>query len=192
MISLVTISEKRDPYTAGHQNRVAKLACAIAKEMGLSQSKINGILIAGKLHDIGKIYVPTDILNKPGRLSDIEFALIKIHSTVGYDILKHIPFESPVADIIVQHHERINGTGYPKGLKQEDILLEAKILGVADVVEAMVSHRPYRPSLGIEKALTEIKTYRGTYFDSQVVDACLKVFDKGYSLEQDENPREII
>ncbi len=170
--------ETRDAYTAGHQRRVTNLARAIATEMKLSKDQIDGIRTAGTIHDLGKIGVPAEILNKPVRLTDIEFNLIKIHPLVGYNILKQIEFPWPVAEIVLQHHERINGSGYPRGLSDGNILLEAKILGVADVVEAMASHRPYRPALGIDKALEEISQNKGVLYDPQVVDTCLKVFRK--------------
>jgi len=176
--ALVFALERRDPYTAGHQKRVANLACAIAKEMGLSKKKIEGIRLAGIVHDIGKIQIPTEILIKPEHLSDIEFIMIKTHPQVGYDILKAIDFPYPVAQIILQHHERIDGSGYPAGLRAEEICLEAKILAVADVVEAMSSHRPYRPALGITAALNEVKKNRGIIYDAKVVDACLQLFFK--------------
>jgi PAS domain S-box-containing protein/putative nucleotidyltransferase with HDIG domain len=182
--ALVSALERRDPYTAGHQKRVANLACAIAKEMGLSKKKIEGIRLAGIVHDIGKIQIPTEILIKPDHLSDIEFVMIKTHPQVGYDILKEIDFPYPVAQIILQHHERLDGSGYPEGLQSEDIFLEAKILAVADVVEAMSSHRPYRPAMGMTTALNEIKKYRGTLYDPKAVDACLRLFlEKKFKLE---------
>lgn len=173
--ALAVTTEKRDQYTAGHQHRVATLACEIAREMGLPEKTINDIRIAGILHDIGKLYVPLDILSQPGRLSDIEYLFIKTHPTAGYDILKSIPFDAPIADIIMQHHERVDGTGYPKGLKGEDILLPARIIAVADVFEAMASHRPYRASLGIDKALNEIQRNAGHLYDPEVVAACIRV-----------------
>lgn len=182
--SLATVVEMRDPYTAGHQRRVSQLACAIATEMGLSKEQTEGIKIAGLLHDIGKISVPAEILSKPGRLSESEFSIIKEHPQVGHDILKDIKFEWPIAQIILQHHERMDGSGYPKGLSGEDILLEARILGVADTVEAMSSHRPYRPALGIDKALEEIQQNKGVLYDPKVVDACVKLFvEKGFKLK---------
>ncbi|HUW23220.1 MAG TPA: HD-GYP domain-containing protein [bacterium] len=178
------IVEAKDPYTAGHQQRVSQLATAIAKELNFSKEKIEGIRIASLIHDIGKIGLPTEILSKPTKLNDIEFNLIKGHSKIGYDILKSIDFSYPVAQIILQHHERLNGSGYPQGLKSEDILLEAKIIGVADVVEAMSSHRPYRPALGIDKALKEIFQNKGILYGPEVVDACLRLFKKkGFKLE---------
>ncbi|GAH92910.1 unnamed protein product, partial [marine sediment metagenome] len=178
------IIEAKDPYTAGHQQRVSQLTTAIAKELNLSPDKVEGIRIASIIHDIGKISVPTEILSKTTTLSDIEFSLIKEHSQIGYDILKSIDFSYPVAEIVLQHHEKMNGSGYPRGLKGDEILLEAKIICVADVVEAMFSHRPYRPALGIDKALEEITQNRGVLYDPEVVDACLKLFkEKGFKFE---------
>ncbi len=170
------IVEVKDPYTAGHQQRVSQLTTAIVKELNLSPDKIEGMRIASLIHDIGKISVPTEILSKSTTLSDIEFSLIKVHSQIGYDILKAIDFSYPVANIVLQHHEKVNGSGYPGGLKGDEILLEAKIIGVADVVEAMSSHRPYRPALGINAALKEISQNQGILYDPEVVDACLKLF----------------
>jgi PAS domain S-box-containing protein/putative nucleotidyltransferase with HDIG domain len=174
--ALATMAEKRDPYTAGHQQRVAQLASAIAGEMGKSAEEIEAIHVAGLLHDIGKIYVPTDILSKPGCLTDLELSLTRTHVQAGHDILKTIPFTWPIAQIMLQHHERMDGSGYPAGLEGKNIILEARILGVADVVEAMSSHRPYRPSLGIEKALEEIQGNRNRLYDPEVVKACLDLF----------------
>jgi len=168
--------EIKDPYTAGHQRRVADLARRIAKEIGLSKDRIDGIRIAGIIHDVGKMHVPAEILSKPDRLSEIEFNLIKTHPQVGFDILKVIEFPWPVADIVLQHHERMDGSGYPNNLSNENILLEARILAVADVVEAMASHRPYRPAIGIQSALEEISRNRGILYDPEVVDVCLKLF----------------
>jgi len=168
--------EVRDPYTAGHQRRVADLGRSIAILMGLSGDEVDGIRIGGILHDIGKIYVPTDILMKPRSLTPLEFDLIKLHPQVGYDVLKAIDFPWPVPKIILQHHERMDGSGYPQGLQGDQILVEAKILGVADVVEAMASHRPYRPALGIEKALEEISQKKGILYAPDVVEACLNLF----------------
>jgi PAS domain S-box-containing protein len=182
--ALASVAEVRDPYTAGHQQRVTRLAVAIATEMGLPQEQIEGIHVAGSLHDVGKLYVPAEILSKPGRLSEVEFNLVKIHSQASYDILKNVEFPWPVAQIVLQHHERLDGSGYPQGLKGEDILLEAKILAVADVVEAMASHRPYRPALGIGQALDEISQKSGILYDSKVVDACFRLFyDKEFKLD---------
>jgi PAS domain S-box-containing protein/putative nucleotidyltransferase with HDIG domain len=176
--------ETRDPYTTGHQRRVTQLACAIAKEMGVAPWQIDGIRVAGLLHDIGKIAVPTEILSKPGKLSDIEFSMIKAHPKVGFDILKNVEFEWPIARIVVQHHERLDGSGYPFGLRGRDILQESRILAVADVVEAMSSHRPYRPALGIEKALAEVVRGDGTLYDSEVVRACARVIkERGFKFE---------
>ncbi len=175
-VSLVV--EMRDPYTAGHQRRVAELARAIAKEMGLSEWQIMGIHVAGLLHDVGKVVVPTEILSKPGKINEYEFSIIKNHCRVGYDILQRIDFPWPVTRAILQHHERLNGSGYPDGLSGEDIVIEARILGVADVVEAMSSHRPYRPALGLDRALEEISQGSGVLYDSKVVAACLKLLKK--------------
>ena len=174
--TMSNIIEAKDPYTAGHQRRVSQLATAIAKELHLSEDKVEGIRIASLIHDIGKIGLPTEILSKPSKLSDIEFSLIKEHSQIGYDILKSIDFSYPIANIVFQHHERLDGSGYPNHLKSDVILFEAKIICVADVVEAMSSHRPYRPALGIEKALEEISQNRGILYDPEVVDVCLELF----------------
>ncbi|MCK9555230.1 PAS domain S-box protein [bacterium] len=171
-----SIVEVRDPYTAGHERRVAQLASAIASEMGLSDREIEGIRIASSIHDVGKIYVPAEILNKPAKISDIEYKIIKTHPRVGYDILKNIEFPWPVADIVLQHHERFDGSGYPFGLSGKNILMGARIIGVADVVETMSSHRPYRSAPGIDKALEEISGNRGNLYDPDVVDACLRLF----------------
>jgi len=182
--AIATIGEMRDPYTAGHQVRVADLATAIAKQLGLPDEQVHAIHLAGMVHDLGKIKIPAEILSKPGRITDIEFSLIKVHPQAGYDILKGIDFPWPIAQMVLQHHERLDGSGYPQGLKGEAILLEARILSVADVVEAMSSHRPYRPGLGIEVALEEIAKQRGIYFDPAVVDACLALFrEQHYSFK---------
>jgi putative nucleotidyltransferase with HDIG domain len=179
----VTI-EMRDPYTAGHQRRVSRLSVAIAREMGTPEAQIEGIRMAGDIHDIGKIYVPAEILSKPGKLTEIEFTIIKTHPQVGYDILKNVEFPWPIADIVAQHHERLDGRGYPAGLKGDAILLEARIIIVADVVEAMSSHRPYRPAHGIDRALAEITLNKGVLYDTAVVEACLRLFkEKNFSLE---------
>lgn len=172
--------EARDPYTAGHQRRVTNLARTIAEEMGLGEDQIDGIRMAGVIHDLGKISVPAEILSKPGRLSNLEFQIIKTHSQTGYEILKNIDFPWPVASIVLQHHEKMDGSGYPMGLKGDDIFIEARIITVADVVEAMASHRPYRPALGIEISLDEISKNRGVLYDNDAVGACLKVFEKGF------------
>lgn len=176
--------EKRDPYTSGHQQRVSKLACEIAKIMGVTKEQLEGVHVAGLLHDIGKIGIPIELLSKPGKLSKYEFNLIKEHPQIGYEILNGIEFSYPIAEIILQHHERINGSGYPRSLFSKDILFEAKILSVADVVEAMCSHRPYRPSLSVTDALQEISRNSGILYDLGVVDACLKLFtEKNYKFE---------
>ncbi|ATX83104.1 PAS domain S-box-containing protein/HDIG domain-containing protein [Mariprofundus ferrinatatus] len=168
----------RDPYTSGHQQRVAELAKAIAREMGLDEARVKGVFLSATIHDIGKIQLPADILSRPGKLTNAEYQLIKEHSEAGYSILKGISFSWPVAEVAHQHHERMDGSGYPQGLKGDEICLEAKIVAVADVVEAMSSHRPYRPALGIDAALDEIRTHRGSAFDPEVVDACLKLFEE--------------
>ena len=176
--------ETKDPYTAGHQRRVGNLARAIANEMGLPQEQIDGIRMAGLIHDIGKISIPAEILSKPGRLNDFEWGMIEAHPQVSYDILKTVEFPWPVAEIVLQHHERMDGSGYPQGLSGDEIMLEARILAVADVVEAMASFRPYRPALGIDKALEEISQNRGILYDPEVVDTCLRLFtEKGFKFE---------
>ncbi|MGD8539673.1 MAG: PAS domain S-box protein [Candidatus Aminicenantes bacterium] len=175
--------EMRDPYTAGHQQRVSRLACAIAEEMNLTEKQIDGLRIAGLIHDLGKVTIPAEILSKPSKLTETEFSIIKNHPQVAYDILKKINFPWPVADIVLQHHEYLDGSGYPQCLEAKDILLETRILTVADVVEAMASHRPYRPALGIEKALDEIKFGSGIRFDADVVNACLAIFSKAFTLD---------
>jgi HD-GYP domain-containing protein (c-di-GMP phosphodiesterase class II) len=181
---LVSAVESRDPYTAGHQSRSADLACAIAMEMGLAQEKTEGIRMAGIIHDIGKLSIPAEILSKPTKLTEIEFSLIKVHSQSGYEMLKDVESPWPLAEIVYQHHERINGSGYPRNLKGDEILMESQILAVADVVEAMASHRPYRPALGIEAALEEIEKNKGIFYDYAIADACLKLFrEKGYQLK---------
>lgn len=177
--------EVKDPYTSGHQRRVSGLATCIAIEMRLPEERIEGIRIAGAIHDIGKMYVPSEILSKPGRLSELEFEMIKMHPRAGYDILKIIDFPWPIAQTVIQHHERMDGSGYPGHLPGDDIILEARILAVADVVEAMASHRPYRPALGVEKALEEISQNTGVLYDPEVVNACLKLFNEdGFEFEQ--------
>ncbi|MFH0726350.1 MAG: HD domain-containing phosphohydrolase [Pseudomonadota bacterium] len=168
--------EIRDPYTAGHQIRVAALACAIAKKMGLSGRSIDTIHYAGLLHDLGKIRIPAAIINRPGKLLQVERDVINIHPQVGYDLLKNIPFPWPIAEIVYQHHEKLDGSGYPRGLSGDEILMEARIIGVADLVEAESSHRPYRPTMGIDAALEEILKHRGTRYDSAAVDACICLF----------------
>jgi PAS domain S-box-containing protein len=186
---MVAAIEMRDPYTAGHQNRVANLAKTIAMEMKLPQDKIDGILMAGSIHDIGKLSIPSEILTKPTNLTNLEFSLIKEHSRSGYEMLKDVESPWPLAEIVYQHHERMNGSGYPRNLKGDEILLESQILAVADVVEAMGCHRPYRPTLGIDAALEEITKNKGILYNSNVVDACLKLFrEKGYQLDEIEKP----
>ena len=174
--------EARDPYTAGHQVRVSDLAAAIANEMHLSNDRVEGIKMTGVIHDLGKVQIPAEILSKPGKISELEYKIIQTHSRVGFDLLKEIDFPWPIAQMVLQHHEKMDSSGYPQGLKGDEILLEARILAVADVVEAMSSHRPYRPALGIEKALGQIRKDRGKQLDPEVVDACLKVFKEGYQL----------
>lgn len=177
------LSELRDPYTAGHERRVAEIAAAIGKELGFDAGRVEGLRIAGYLHDIGKITVPAEILAKPTRLNAVEYELIKGHPRAAFDVLKDVDFPWPVALVALQHHERLDGSGYPQGLKADEILLEARITAVADVVEAMSSHRPYRPGLGIDTALAEIERGRGVLYDAAIVDVCLKLFrEKGYTL----------
>ena len=177
--AMARMVEERDPYIAGHQELVAKLARLIAVEMKLPERQVNGIKMAAMVHDIGKIFIPAEILSKPGPLSDIELKLIQAHPRAGYDILKTIEFPWPIAKIVLQHHERMNGSGYPMGLSGDEILMEAKIIGVADVIEAMISHRPHRAALGADKALEEIKRNRALLYDSSVVDTCLNIFTEG-------------
>jgi PAS domain S-box-containing protein len=181
--AMAYIGEVRDPYTAGHQRRVAQISHEISQILGLDEEQREGLTMAAFVHDIGKILVPADILSKPGKLTKPEFDMLKDHTRIGYEILKTIEFPWPIANIVLQHHERVNGTGYPAGLSGEQIVIEARILAVADVVEAMSSHRPYRPALGIDKALEEIGQNRGILYDDQVVDACLKLFrERGFNL----------
>ena len=181
--ALASTVEMKDPYTAGHQRWTTHLACAIAAEMGLAQERIEGIRMAGLIHDIGKINIPVEILSKPGHLSEVEYDMIKDHPQVGCNIVREIKFPWPVAEIVFQHHERFDGSGYPQGLRGDAIILEARILAVADTVEAMASHRPYRVAHGIDMALTEISQNRGELFDPQVVDCCLRVFKKGFRFD---------
>lgn len=176
VLALVRTLEKRDPYTAGHEQRVAELSCAIGREMGLNENQIEGIHFGALIHDIGKVYIPFEILNRPGKLTAEEFSLIKTHPAVGREIIADIDFPWPIGDMILQHHERVDGSGYPAGLRGEDIILEARIIAVADAVEAMSAHRPYRPALGIDKALQEVTKMRGKILDPVVVDACLTLF----------------
>lgn len=177
-----TLSEMRDPYTAGHEQRVAEIAVAIGRELGLDGKTLEGLRIGGYLHDVGKMRVPAEILAKPGRLTPSEYELIKEHPRAGYDVLKEVEFPWPVAQIALQHHERIDGSGYPQGLKGEQIMLEARIIAVADVVESMSSHRPYRPGLGLERALAELERGKGSAYDPAIVDACLRLYrEKGFT-----------
>lgn len=175
--------EKRDPYTAGHQQRVSLLATAIAGEMGLPADRVEGLRLGAAIHDIGKIHLPAEVLSRPGRLSEIEFALIKTHAEVGHDIVAEVDFPWPVAEMILQHHERLDGSGYPRGLRGDAIIVEAQILAVADVVEAMASHRPYRAAQGIDQALAEIRRGAGTIYSPEIVAACLRLFlERGFQL----------
>jgi len=176
--SLAEMLELTDPFTAEHQQRVARLAQTIAARMKLSKERIEGIGIAGNIHDIGKIAVPAEILSRPGKLNEPEMGLIRNHPEVAFKILKGIDFPWPTARTVYQHHERMDGSGYPRGLKGEEIIVEARILGVSDVIEAMSSHRPYRPALGIDRALEEISAHAGILYDADVVQACLDVFTK--------------
>ncbi len=180
MIQTISLTlEKRDPYTAGHQERVAQLAAGIGLALGLPQAQVQGLWLGGLIHDIGKIAVPSELLNRPGRLGPIEMALIREHPQSGYDIVKAVDSPWPLAAMVLDHHERLDGSGYPAGLKGTAIPLEARIIAVADVVEAISAHRPYRPALGIDKALEEIRRGRGRLYDAAAVDACLKLFRQG-------------
>jgi response regulator RpfG family c-di-GMP phosphodiesterase len=183
--ALAYITELRDQYTAGHQRRVKKLAKAIAERMHLDKEQIFNIELASMVHDVGKIMIPAEILNKPGKLSNLEMTLIKSHPEAGRDIFKHVDLTLPVSEIIYQHHERINGSGYPQGLKNDEIMLEAKIIGVADVVEAMSSHRPYRPAPGLDAALKEIEENAGILYDTEVVRNCIEIIrEEGFDFEE--------
>jgi HD-GYP domain-containing protein (c-di-GMP phosphodiesterase class II) len=182
--ALAAIAEERDPFAVGHHQRVTRLACAIAKETGLSEEQIEGLRMAALIHDLGKITVPVEILSKPVPLSDLEFGIVKAHPQIGHNILKDMDFPRPLAQIVLQHHERLDGSGYPQGLSGEEIVLEARILAVADVVEAMASHRPYRQAHTINEALEEISQNRGVLYDSEVVDVCSRLFtEKGFEFE---------
>jgi len=184
--AVAKLTELRDPYTSGHEKRVGEISAAIAVEMGFDERYQEGLRIAGLLHDIGKIGVPAEILVKPSRLSAGEYALVKEHTEFGYQVLRNIDFPWPVADIARQHHERIDGSGYPLGLKGEQITMEARIVAIADVVESMASHRPYRPGLGIDVALAEIEQNAGKLYDTDAASACLRLFqDKGYTVSPD-------
>jgi HD-GYP domain-containing protein (c-di-GMP phosphodiesterase class II) len=177
--SIGALVAARDPYTAGHERRVALIAERIGRQLKLPAEQLEGLRITGFIHDVGKIAVPAEILSKPGRLHEVEFALIKRHPQTGYEVLKSIDFRWPVAQAVLQHHERLDGSGYPQGLEGDSILLDARIIAVADVVETMASHRPYRPSLGIDAALLEIERGQGSVYDARVVDACLDLFRTG-------------
>jgi putative nucleotidyltransferase with HDIG domain len=182
-----TLVERRDPYTAGHQRRVTRLACAMAEALGLEEERVDALRMAGMVHDIGKLYVPSDFLNKPGTLSPEEFSVIKHHPATGADVLQSVDFQWPISSIVRQHHERVDGSGYPDGLAGEDIVPEARILAVADVVDAMSSHRPYRPSLGMDAALQAVLDGRGTLFEPRSVDVCLRLIrDQGFRLDEDD------
>ncbi len=182
--SMALMVEIRDPYTAGHQQRVAQLACAIAEKMGLPPSTIDGIRIAGILHDVGKIRIPVAILSRAGQLLEAEYEMLKIHPQVSYEIIKDIPFPWPVAKMVLQHHERLDGSGYPQGLKEDEILKEAKILAVADVMEANSSFRPYRPARGIEAAMEKLSAQKGIRYDAEAVEACLALFkDQSFTFD---------
>jgi HD-GYP domain-containing protein (c-di-GMP phosphodiesterase class II) len=181
--AIATTVEMRDPYTAGHQRRVAKLAADIARELGLPEEQVHGIHLASIVHDLGKIHIPAEILSKPAKLSDLEFSLIQTHPQAGHDILAEIDFPWPIAQAVLQHHERLDGSGYPNSIKGDAIIAEARIIAVSDVVEAMSSHRPYRPGLGIEAALEEIERHRGVRYDADAVDACIRLFrERQYKL----------
>jgi len=183
--AIVSVVEAKDPYTAGHQRRVADISRAIATEMGLSADRIEGIRMAGIIHDIGKVSIPAEILSMPRKLTDLEFGLIKAHAKSGYDILNNIEFPWPIARIVLEHHERMNGSGYPNGLTGDQILPESRIMAVADVVEAMATHRPYRPAMGLDEALEEITINKGLLYDPEAVDACLRLFrEKGFTIKE--------
>jgi putative nucleotidyltransferase with HDIG domain len=190
MEALIQVMEStiaaRDPYTVSHQQRVTAISCAIAQEMDLPEDRVEQLKVAATLHDLGKVAIPTELLSRPGKLSPIEFDLIKTHPQVAYNILQPINFPGDTTEIILQHHERLDGSGYPRALREPEILLEAKILGVADVMEAMCSHRPYRPALDTSIALAELSMNRGILYDPGVVDACLKLY--GESLPADQTP----
>ena len=180
-----SLSELRDPYTAGHERRVAEIAVALGTELGFDEHRLEGLRVAGHLHDVGKITIPAEILSKPGKLSPIEFKLIQAHADAGYEVLRRVEFPWPVAEVALQHHERMDGSGYPHGLIGEAIRFEARVIAVADVIEAMSSHRPYRPGLGITAALAEIERGRGRLYDARVADVCLRLFhEKGYTVPE--------
>jgi len=186
--AMAEVVEVRDPYTAGHQQRTASLALAISQVLGLSKETTEAVYLSALLHDIGKISIPAEILTKPGRLDSVEFELVKRHPQVGFKILQKIPFTLPICEIVYQHHERLDGSGYPRGLKGDDIRIEARILAVADVVEAMMSHRPYRPALGQETAIKEISSNKGKLYDPHVVSTCIELFTSQGFLFQEIKP----
>ncbi len=192
MDALIRVMEStiaaRDPYTVSHQQRVTQIACAIAQEMDVSEDRIQQLRIAATLHDLGKVAIPTELLARPGKLSPQEFDLVKTHPQVAYNILQPLDLPGDTAEIILQHHERLDGSGYPQGLKEPDILLEARILGVADVMEAMCSHRPYRPALDPAVALAELSMNKGVLYDAAVVDACLKLYGHNLAASQTSTP----
>ena len=177
ILGFSALVEARDPYTAGHQRRVSLLSAALAAKLGLDRDRIEGLRMAAMVHDIGKLYVPAEFLNKPGKLSPAEYSIIQHHSQVGADILSHVDFPWPISDIVLQHHERIDGSGYPQGLRGDQLLLESRIMAVADVVEAMAFHRPYRPGLGLDVALSELQKNAGILYDVDVTQACLELFE---------------
>jgi HD-GYP domain-containing protein (c-di-GMP phosphodiesterase class II) len=180
-----TAVEVRDPYTAGHQRRVARLATAIGRELALPDEQLRGLQLAGSIHDLGKLSVPSELLVKPSRLTELEMSLVRLHVGAGYEIIKNIDFPWPIARMVREHHERLDGSGYPQGLKGEMILLESRILAVADTIEAMASHRPYRAALGVQLALAEIERGSGTIYDPDIANACLRMFrDKGFKLDR--------
>jgi putative nucleotidyltransferase with HDIG domain len=180
--AMATVIEMRDPYTAGHQKRAAHLANAIALEMGLNGERLHTLNLAALIYEIGKIQIPAEILSKPGKLDETEYGFIKVHAVAGFEILREIDFPWPIAQIVQQHHERLDGSGYPRGLKGDEIMLEARIIAVADVVEAMLSHRPYRTAMDVEKVLAEITARSGAAYDPAVVDACVRLFRvRGYA-----------
>jgi len=179
VVAIASALEECDPYTAGHQRRTAGLAMAIARRMDLPDDQVHGIRLTSLIHDVGKIAIPSEILNRPGKLSAAQFEIVKSHCQVGFDIVKGVAFPWPIAQIILQHHERMDGSGYPQGLKGAQILVESRIVAVADVVEAITSFRPYRPALGLDVAIAEIRAGRGRHYDPDVVDACLSVLESG-------------
>ncbi len=185
--ALASVVELRDPYTAGHQRRVAQLSVAIAKSFGLDEARLATLKLASLVHDVGKVHVPSEILNRPGKLSELEIRIVREHAKVGWELFKEVEFAQPIAEIIYQHHERLDGSGYPRGLKEDEILLEAKILAIADVVEAMSSHRPYRQALGIDSALTEIAKNAGLLYDNDLVNSCLKLFEEGFTFREEQS-----